>query len=103
MSRINWLEKEIAKLEKHIDKEKNRAENLNHKQENKRNVVRIFSPKSVKIEDKIKTMDLKIISLQGRIVKEKLKLKIKSEEKEERKRREKKYLEWSGEYEGKNN
>jgi len=81
MSFVGRLNREIAKLEKHIEKEKMQIENLHDKLENKKITGGEFNIKKKKIEEKIRSMDSRIRILHGGIAKEKRHLEEKTEEK----------------------
>jgi len=106
MSLIKRLEREIVKLEKHIEKEKMQIENLHDKLESKKITGGEFNIKKKKMEEKIRSNDSRIRVLHGGIAKEKRHLEEKAEEKhrekkeqtekkEGAKRKEKNYFEWS--------
>jgi hypothetical protein len=95
MSFIGRLERNIEKLEKHIDKEHNKTEELFKKYCDKKINHAEFNLKNKKIEEKIRALDSRKRVLQGAIAKEKRRLEEKAEKKGERKKREQAYFDWS--------
>ena len=95
MSFIGRLERNIEKLEKHIEKEHNKTSELFKKYCDKKMTHAEFNLKSEKIERKIREMDSRKRVFQGAIAKEKRHLEEKAEKKENRKKREETYFAWS--------
>lgn len=104
MSLARRLKRNILKLEKNIEKDHDKIDELIAKCESHKITKAEFNVKKRHIEEKIRAKDSRIRVLQGGIAKEKRHLEEKAEEKhrqreeksgkkEETKRREKKFLE----------
>jgi len=85
MGFIQRLEKNIAKLEKRIEKEQMRIARLAEKCESKKITKANFSIKKRVIEERINGMKSRMRVLQGGIVREKQHQEEKAEEKEKKK------------------
>lgn len=107
MSLVGRLERNIAKLEKSIEKDHGKIDELRTKCESHKIIKAEFNVKRRHIEEKIRAMDSRMRVLQGGIAKEKRHLEEKTEEKRKNKkeaeRREKNYFKWSEENERKSN
>ncbi len=104
MSFARKLERNILNLEKNIEKDHDKIDELRAKCESHKITKAEFNVKKRHIEEKIRAMDSRMRVLQGGIAKEKRHLEEKAEEKhrkrgekpgkkEEAKRRERKFLE----------
>jgi hypothetical protein len=91
----NRLKKKIDKLEKNIEKKQQEIKKLNIDCERK--LISDFDMISEKkrIQDKIKTMNIRLRILKGELVKRKRLIEDKLNKKRQRKDRENKYFEWS--------
>lgn len=85
MGFIDRLEKNIAKLEKRIEKEKTRVAQLEEKCESKKITKAEFCIKKRRHDERIHAWNARIRVLQGGIVREKQNLEEKAEEKEKKK------------------
>ena len=84
MGFIERLEKNIAKLEKRIEKEKQKIVQLNDRCESKKITKADFSIKKRQYDERIHAMNARIRVLQGGIVREKTAQEEKAEEKEKK-------------------
>lgn len=84
MGFIERLEKNIAKLEKRTEKEKQKIVQLNERCDSKKITKANFNIKKRQVEEKIHAMDMRIRVLQGGIVREKQSQEDKAEEKEKK-------------------
>lgn len=85
MGFIERLEKNIARLEKKIEKEQMRIEHLHEKCESKKITKADFNIKKMQIEGKIHAMNSRIRVLQGGMTKEKKHQEEKAKEKQKKK------------------
>jgi len=90
MTFIGRLERNIAKLEKRIEKEQIRIGRLKEKCDSKKITKAKFNIEKRKIEEKIKAMNSRIRVLQGGVTKEKRHIEEKAEEKRKKKEEKKK-------------
>jgi chromosome segregation ATPase len=87
MSPVGRLERNIAKLEKSIEKDHEKIDELRTKCESHKITKAEFNVKRIHIEEKIRAMDSRMRVLQGGIAKEKRHLEEKTEEKRHHNRR----------------
>lgn len=90
MGFIERLERNIAKLEKRIERQQMKIDQLTKKYENKKMTKADYNIKKTQIEARIHAMGSRIRVLQGGITKEKKHLEEKAKEKEEKKEKKKK-------------
>ena len=90
MGFIDRLEKNIAKLEKRIEKEKTKIVDLQEKCDAKRVTKAEFNIKKKHHETRIRAMDSRMRILQGGLAKEKKHIEERAKEKEEKKKEKKK-------------
>ena len=93
------LEKKEVKLEKKINKQIEKIEDLNHKFQNNLISKKKYCAGKKRIEDIIKILNVRLRITRGEMAKRKRLAIEKGNKNEERKRREKNYFEWCKKHE----